>query len=233
MLRAVAVHFLTSLGALCGLFALHYTAEKNWQAVFALLALALIIDGVDGPLARRVDIKQRLPRFSGERLDLIIDYLTYVIVPAYMLLNSSFLDPAFRECAAGLIALSSLYHFSDQMSKTQDGYFVGFPANWNVVVLYIFTFQLPSVVNFAVICAFVLLTFIPVRWIHPVRVSNLRWLSLILGVLWFALAAWIVAHDFAVSNSFKFIFLAIAFYFSALGLGASILSRRRENIANI
>ena len=100
--------------------------------------LALFIDGIDGWLARWSTVAKVLPRFSGERLDLIVDYLNYVVVPAFVIIESGRLGSGAGELGAGLMILSSLYHFADQSSKTSDGFFIGFPALCNVVIFYFF-----------------------------------------------------------------------------------------------
>src|SRR5262245_35152774 len=128
MLAAAAlVHAFTALGAVCGLLATYAVASGASEAAFAWLGLALFIDGVDGTLARKAQVRERLPRFSGERLDLVIDYVTYVFVPALMLLQGGFLTGASGLVLASLILLSSLFHFSDEESKAADHSFIGFP----------------------------------------------------------------------------------------------------------
>ena len=115
-----------------------------------------------------------LPRFSGERLDLIVDYLTYVAVPAYALTEAQLLPEPARLPAAAAILLSSLFHVADLESKTEEGYFVGFPAIWNIVLLYLFALGLPPDVALAVVALFVVATFVPVLAVHPFRVARLR-----------------------------------------------------------
>ena len=166
------------------------------QLAFAWLALALVIDTLDGPIARHLKVEERLPRFSGARLDLVIDYLTYVFIPAIMLLQGAFLTGTGGLLIAALIPLSSLYHFCDTHSKSADNCFVGFPAVWNVIVLYIFAFHPGEQIASIVVVIFVLLTFIPFKWVHPIRVKVMRPLTLSLGALWFAAAGWVVVQGF-------------------------------------
>src|SRR5215510_13425394 len=128
ILPAAAVHCFTALGVVCAFLALRAALAMEWVALFVWLGIALLIDGVDGTLARLAKITTVLPRFSGERLDLIIDYLTYVFVPALALLLGGFLEGGFGVLLTSLILLSSLFHFSDTESKTADYCFVGFPA---------------------------------------------------------------------------------------------------------
>ena len=182
-LRAASVHVLTALGAVLALLALRAAVHSDWQMVFVWLGIALLVDTIDGPLARRVDVKGVLPRFSGERLDLIVDYLTYVFVPAFVFTESSILPEGFRLPAAIAILLSGLFHFSDIDSKTEEGVFVGFPAIWNVVLLYLFVLGLPPTVALAIVAGLVVLTFVPILCVHPVRVVRLRIVTLLVTLI--------------------------------------------------
>jgi len=183
-LLAALVHLGTALGAVTALMALLAIAEKDWERLYLWLGLAFIIDGVDGTFARWVRVTERLPRFSGERLDLIIDYLTYVFIPAYALLAAGYLTGPIGLGMACAILLSSLFHFVDTDSKAEDYSFVGFPAVWNIIAFYIFVFQLtPSAVH-ALIGLCVVLTFVPMKWVHPFRVKRWRGLVIVLCTAW-------------------------------------------------
>jgi phosphatidylcholine synthase len=188
MLAAALVHLFTALGAVCGLLATHAVISGAWEMLFVWLGVAFIIDGIDGTFARKAKVKQRLPRFSGERLDLVIDYVTYVFVPALALLQAGFLRGAWGMILASAILLSSLFHFADTESKAEDHSFVGFPAVWNLVALYIFAFALPPAVASAIVLAGVALTFVPLKWAHPMRTARLRPVTIAVMGLW-ALAA--------------------------------------------
>ena len=141
---AALVHLFTALGAVCALFATRAVLAGAWEQVFAWLGLALLIDGIDGTFARMANVSAKLPRFSGDRLDLIVDYVTYVFVPSLALLQAGYLSGGFGVMLASLILLSSLFHFSDTESKSDDHCFIGFPAIWNIVAFYVFAFQIPT-----------------------------------------------------------------------------------------
>lgn len=221
VLGAAAVHVFTASGAALGLFALLAASDGQWAASFAWLGAALIVDGADGPLARRLEVKRVLPRFSGEDLDKIVDYLTYVTVPAFMVARGPIVPEGLRLPLAAAIMLVSLYHFSDQESKTADGYFVGFPAIWNAVVLYCFVLAITPALAAVLIglCAF--LTFIPFRFVHPLRVIRLRPLTLAVMVVWGGAAAAAVAQGFPGTGAEQVIFAVAAAYIVALGLTAA------------
>jgi phosphatidylcholine synthase len=193
---AALVHVFTGLGAVCALLALLAIRDSAWEAVFAWLGVALVIDGIDGTFARRLQVKTRLPRFSGERLDLVIDYLTYVLVPALALLQAGYLAGRWGVGTAALVLLSSLFHFADTQSKAEDHAFVGFPAIWNVVAFYVFAFHMPAWLATLVVGAFIVLTFVPNKYPHPMRTAVLRPATILVVVLWAAVAAATVWHGF-------------------------------------
>ena len=183
-LGAAAIHLLTATGAAFALLALIAAAHSDWQWMFIWLGIALIVDTIDGPLARRVGVMRVLPRWSGERLDLIVDFLTYTAVPAFALSQADLLPEAYRLPAGIAVMMSSLFHMADQNSKTKEGYFVGFPAIWNVVCLYLFAFMPHPFVSLAIVTVFVVLTFVPILCVHPFRVAGLRGFSVAVTALW-------------------------------------------------
>lgn len=221
-LLAASVHVLTASGAVLALLALRAVHDGDWQMMFVWLGAALIIDAADGPLARRLSVKTMLPRFSGERLDLIVDYLTYVAVPAYALTEAALLPEAARLPAAAAILLSSLFHVADVNSKTEEGYFVGFPAIWNIVLLYLFALGLSPHAALLVVAVFVVLTFVPILAVHPFRVERLRWLTCLIAALWTGAAAVAVANPFPSPLWVKASLIATAIYLASVGIARSL-----------
>jgi phosphatidylcholine synthase len=217
-LAAAGVHLLTASGVLAGYAALLEAIAARWEAAFAWLALAALIDGIDGPLARAADVKSRLPRFSGERLDLIIDYFTYVAVPAFIIAASGKIPDGLTFLAAAIVLMTSLFHFADNQSKTADDFFVGFPAIWNVVALYLFIFPLPPAAAFAVVAGLGALTFVPLKWVHPIRVTRWRPLTIATLMAWSAAAGASVWQGFPASSALQAVIAATTVYFLAVGL---------------
>ncbi len=222
-LGAASVHVLTASGAVLALLALRAVHHGDWQMMFVWLGAALIVDAVDGPLARHLSVKTILPRFSGERLDLIVDYLTYVAVPAYALTEATLLPEAARLPAAAAILLSSLFQFADLNSKTEDGYFVGFPAIWNIVLLYLFALGLAPVAALAVVAACVVLTFVPLLAVHPFRVEQLRWLTCLAAAIWAGAAAAAIANPFPSPLWIKALLILTAIYLASVGIARSLV----------
>jgi phosphatidylcholine synthase len=222
MWAAALVHLFTALGAVCALLATHAVISGAWEAAFAWLGIALLIDGIDGTLARRANVQVRLPRFSGDRLDLIIDYLTYVFVPALALLQAGFLSGAWGLGLAGLILLSSLFHFSDTESKADDHSFIGFPAVWNLVAFYVFAFGLSETATAILVLTCALLTFVPFKWAHPMRTARLRPLTVAAMAVWGAAAIAALRSGFPAGTWTQTLLAAVAAY----GLGLTLFTGR-------
>ena len=218
-LAPVLVHVFTALGAVCALFAALAIPHGDWTGLFFWLGVALFIDGIDGTFARMAHVDTRLPRFSGETLDLVIDYVTYVFVPVLALLAAGHLPGTLGEVLAAGILLSSLFHFSDNGSKDEDKSFVGFPAIWNVVAFYIFVFAPDWRVSAAIIAVCTILTFVPWRWVHPLRVVKLRPVTLAVTVIWSVAAALAVWQGLTTASmAVKVLLLAAAAYAVGLAL---------------
>ena len=214
----MSVHLLTASGVVCALFALQSAISQHFEQSFLWLGLALFIDGIDGIFARRYQVKTVLPHVSGEVLDLCVDYVTYVFVPAMMLLLADKLHGAWGFGLAALICVSSLYHFSDTGSKTEDNCFVGFPAVWNIVAFYIFALAPPEWVTAALILACCGLTFVPLKWVHPMRVTALRGFTMAVTALWALATAAILWSGFPAGWATATSIVLVALY----GIGLSL-----------
>jgi phosphatidylcholine synthase len=186
--RAFAIHILTASGAAFALLALLAAGAHDWAQMFAWLGAALIVDGIDGPLARQFKVAEILPRWSGEILDFVVDFVTYVFVPAYAIALSGLLPGMLAIPLAVLIVVTSAIYFADRGMKSADNYFVGFPAIWNTVAFYLLVLEPYPWIGALAIAGLAALTFLPVRFIHPVRVARWRALHILLLFLWGALA---------------------------------------------
>jgi phosphatidylcholine synthase len=186
----VLVHCLTAIGAGCGLFALTCAADRNFVGCFSWLGLALLIDGVDGALARRFRVAETAPRIDGATLDLVVDYLTYVVVPLFAVWRSIDGAHAFGvSICAGVAAVGSALYFADSRMKTDDNWFRGFPACWNMLAVYWFAFSPPVWTAELVLLVFTALLFAPIAIVHPLRVARLRLTTVIISMVWVASAA--------------------------------------------
>jgi phosphatidylcholine synthase len=216
--RAFAVHLLTASGVAFGFLALVFATGGHWEAMFIALGLAVIVDGADGPLAREFKVAEVLPRWSGDTLDLVVDFVTYVFVPAYAIAASGLLPEAFALAAGVIVCISGALYFADREMKTKDNYFCGFPAVWNVIAFYLYVLQPPPWASAAAIVALAILSFLPVKFVHPLRVRHSRWLNVTLLVIWAALALVAVIARFEPGPYVTWPLAAIAVYFFAAGL---------------
>lgn len=182
--RAFSVHVLTASGSFLAFLSLVAASEERWTAMFWWLGLALLVDGIDGPIARKLDVKDVLPNWSGELLDNIIDYTTYVIIPAFALYQRGFMGEGLSFLAAAIIVVSSAIYYADTGMKTKENFFKGFPVVWNMVVFTLFVIAPGEWVAFGVVLACGILTFVPVNFLHPVRVERLRPINLGITLAW-------------------------------------------------
>lgn len=192
---AFAVHVFTACGAACALLALIAAVSADWPRMFVWLGVALIIDGVDGTFARRLRTAELLPRWSGDVLDLVVDILTYVFVPAYAIATSGLLPSVLAIPLGAIIVVTGSLYFADRQMKTTDYYFRGFPALWNVAVFYLFLLKPAPWLGVALIAALAALTFVPFHVVHPLRIAHLRGLTTGALIVWTLLAIVAVARD--------------------------------------
>ncbi|MBB4000574.1 phosphatidylcholine synthase [Aureimonas pseudogalii] len=182
--RAFSVHLLTASGAFWAFMSIIAAADQHWVHMFAWLGLALFVDGIDGPLARRADVKTVLPNWSGDMLDAIIDYSTYVLIPAFALYQSGMIGRPWSFVAAGLIVITSAVYYADMRMKTKDNFFRGFPVTWNMVVFTLFATRPNEWTAFLFVAFCSAATFLPIKFLHPVRVSRWRPLNLAIFAVW-------------------------------------------------
>ncbi|TPJ43636.1 phosphatidylcholine/phosphatidylserine synthase [Mesorhizobium sp. B2-5-4] len=192
--RAFSVHLLTASGSFLAFLSLVAASEERWTAMFWWLGLALFVDGIDGPIARKLEVKEILPTWSGELLDNIIDYVTYVLIPAFALYQRGFMGEGLSFLSAAIIVVSSAIYYADTGMKTKENFFKGFPVVWNMVVFTLFVIEPGQWVSFAVVVVAGILTFVPINFIHPVRVERLRPINLGMTLLWCAFGALALAQ---------------------------------------
>jgi phosphatidylcholine synthase len=216
--RGFAVHIFTACGAALALLALILATGEHWAAMFFCLGLALVVDGADGPLAREFKVAELLPRWSGETLDLIVDFTTYVFVPAYAIAASGLLPRALAVPSGIVVAISGALYFADRQMKTADNYFRGFPAVWNLGAFYLYLLEPPEWLAAAMIAALAGLSFAPVKFLHPLRVKHLRVVNIALLAAWAVLALLAVVENLTPGPYVSWPLAAIAVYFFAAGL---------------
>jgi phosphatidylcholine synthase len=216
--RAFAVHIFTAAGAALALGALIYATHGRWGEMFLCLGAALIVDAVDGTFARHLKVAEVLPRWSGDVLDLVVDFVTYVFVPAYAITAGGLLPEALALPVGIAIVMTGALYFADRQMKTADNYFRGFPALWNLAAFYLFLLRPAPWAAVALVAVLAALTFVPFKFVHPVRVERLRPLTLALLLLWSVLALIAVLRAFEPGGLVVGVLVAIALYFLAVGL---------------
>jgi phosphatidylcholine synthase len=215
---AFLIHVFTASGAALGLLALFAAVRGEWAVMFLWLGLALLVDALDGMVARLLKVSERLPRWSGETLDLVVDFTTYVFVPAYAIVASGLMPQALAWIAGFAIVMTGALYFADSSMKTVDNHFRGFPAVWNLVAFYLLLLRPAPVVAAAAVAALAVLTFVPVRFVHPFRVLRWRPVTITLLTLWSVLALAAVLHNLAPGPWITGGLCAIGLYFLGIGL---------------
>jgi phosphatidylcholine synthase len=167
-----------------------------FRATFALMLVATLIDATDGFLARAVRVKEVLPGFDGRQLDYLTDFLTYVVLPLLLVWRAEIL-PAGWEAWLLLPVLAGAYWFCQVQAKTDDGYFLGFPAYWNIVAFYLYVLDrqvapLPGWLSVGLLLVLSVLTFVPSRYLYSTQRGLLNVITSLLSLTWAVQVAWIV-----------------------------------------
>ena len=214
---AWAVHLYTAGGAVTGILALDCIARGDLRGALFVMAIALFIDSTDGPLARILNVRARLPFFDGSLLDNIVDYLTYVAIPVLFMLRSGIItDDAVGMTIASVIMVASAYAFCRTDAKTPDHYFRGFPSYWNLAAFYLFCLSLPLLVNALVLCGLAVMEFLPIKFIYPNRTAPWRRLTLTLAFVWAAVTALMLPKAPSYNPLLLYASLAFIVYYFAM-----------------
>jgi phosphatidylcholine synthase len=224
--KALLVHLLTATGAVLSMLAMLAAVDENWSIMFLWLVVALFVDGIDGPLARRYAVKTNFPIYDGVLMDLIVDYLTYVFIPAFALFESGLLPGWTGWLAIIAITYASVIYFSDTRMKTKDNSFSGFPACWNMVVLVLFALEPGYWVTLGVVLALAVAMFFPLKFIHPTRTRRWRALSLPMALAWTVFAGWAAWVDFHPESWAHWGLMVTSIYLLLVGIVQQIVPQR-------
>lgn len=228
-LKAWGVHAFTASGVVFGLLALLAILENNPQMSFVWMGVTLLIDGIDGTLARRYDVKNQVPEFDGSVLDLIIDYLTYVFVPAIFIYYYIPLPYGTQILSVAIILLSSFFCFCNVNMKSKDNYFVGFPATWNIVALYFVVINPPAWLTFLAIIGLAVLSVVPVKFLHPFRVRKAMALNVLFTILWLVSSGFLIAQYGDFKTWTLVIWWVSGLYFLGFGIWQTISDKRSQS----
>jgi phosphatidylcholine synthase len=212
------VHLYTALGAVAAFFSIIFIEQLKFQETFWLMSLAVVIDATDGTLARAARVKELIPWFDGDRLEDIIDYGNYVMVPCWLLIHADLLPARDALWIASVPLLASAYGFCQKEAKTSDNFFLGFPSYWNIVAFYMYVLQWPTWINAFAILFLAVLIFVPIKYVYPSRSPYFRALTNTIGSLW-ALAALVVVYLLPEPpRGLIFVSLAFPVYYTVLSL---------------
>ena len=225
---AFSIHVFTACGGACALLALIAATRAQWVAMFAWLGAALFIDGIDGTLARRFRISETLPRWSGDVLDYVVDFATYVFVPAFAIAAGGLLPEWTAIPLAGAIVITSAIYFADRNMKTTENYFRGFPVLWNAAAFHLFVLGPPPWIAAAIVTILIALTFTRLPVVHPVRVRRWRKLNLAMLGLWSLLGLYALATALKPGPVIAWLFTACGVYVLAAGSVSVLVARRRK-----
>ena len=227
-INALFVHLFTASGAVFAMLSMLAAANHQWSLMFLWLVVAFAVDGIDGPMARRFDVKTYAPRFDGVLLDLIIDYLTYVFIPAFALFESGLLPGWTGWVTIIIITFASAMYFCDGNMKTKDNSFHGFPGCWNMVALVMFAIQPNFWIILALVSTLALAMFLPLKFVHPVRTERWRFASLPITLLWIAFAGWSAWVDFSANPIILWGLTLTSLYLISAGLLQQITSKNNS-----
>jgi phosphatidylcholine synthase len=223
-------HLYTASGAVFGLLAAAAIFNGRYQVTFLWLFAATLVDATDGVLARAVSVKERLPWLSGVMLDNVVDYVTYVFVPALFVWHALLVPEGWAIPAGAAMLLSSAYGFARIDAKTADHYFAGFPSYWNVVVFYLYVARWPALVNLTILLVLSVLVFVPVRYVYPSRTAAMRGLTLAIGVAWGVAVLLLIVEGPRVSRALFWSSLAFPFYYFVLSFALSLHRRGVQSV---
>lgn len=224
--KALAVHLLTATGAVFAMLAMLAAIDAKWDLMFLWLVVAFFVDGIDGPLARKYHVKHNAPEFDGVLLDLIIDYLTYVFIPAFALFKSGLMDGWSGWVMIIVITFASSLYFADTRIKTKDNSFSGFPGCWNMVVLVLFALEPDWWICLALVFVLSVAMFVPLKFIHPVRTERWRMVSLPMALAWTGFAGWAAWVDFHPESWAHWGLVVTSVYLLVAGVAQQLLPQR-------
>ena len=225
-MRAVFVHLFTATGAVFAMLAMLAAVQGEWDLMFLWLVIAFFVDGIDGPLARNYDVKTNAPEFDGVLLDLIIDYLTYVFIPAFALFSSGLMAGWTGWVAIIVITFASALYFADTRMKTKDNSFSGFPGCWNMVVIVVFALKPNFWLILVLVTLLAVAMFLPWKFIHPVRTERWRMISLPMALAWTFFAGWAAWVDFDPQSWAHWGLVATSLYLLFAGIAQMLIPPR-------
>ena len=225
--QALGVHLLTATGAVFAMLAMLAAVDEKWDLMFLWLVVAFFVDGIDGPLARKFDVKTNAPEFDGVLLDLIIDYLTYVFIPAFALFKSGMMDGWSGWVMIIIVTFASAMYFADTRMKTKDNSFSGFPGCFNMLVLVLFALSPAWWICLIFVTILSVAMFVPIKFVHPVRTERWRNVTLPVALAWTFFAGWAAWVDFQLPSLVHWGLMLTSVYLIAAGGMQQVIPARK------
>jgi phosphatidylcholine synthase len=226
-IKALSVHLFTASGFVFAMLAMLAAAEVKWGMMFVWLVVAFVVDGADGPLARKYEVDKYAPRFDGNLLDMIIDFITYAFIPAFALFKSGLLPGWTGWAAIIVIIFASAMYFCDRGMKTEDKSFQGFPGCWNMLVLVLFATEPPFWFTLGLVTLLAIAMFLPLKFVHPVRTKRWRMVSLPMIFIWTFFAGWAAWVDFHPESWAHWGLVIASVYLLGAGIVQQIVPERK------
>ncbi|MCY4180750.1 MAG: CDP-alcohol phosphatidyltransferase family protein [Litoreibacter sp.] len=225
-LKALAVHLFTATGAVFAMLAMLAAVDGKWALMFVWLVVAFVVDGIDGPLARKYDVKNNAPNFDGVTLDIVIDYITYIFIPAFALFKSGLFEGWTAWFVIIVITFSSAMYMVDTRMKTKDNSFSGFPACWNMVAIVVFALEPNFWVILVLIAVLAVAMFLPLKFVHPVRTERWRVITLPMALGWTFFAGWAAWVDFDPQSWAHWGLIVTSVYLLFAGIAQQVFPKR-------
>lgn len=227
-LKALSVHLFTATGAVLAMLAMLAAVDGKWALMFVWLVVAFVVDGIDGPLARKFDVKTNAPQFDGVLLDMIIDYLTYVFIPAFALFKSGLFEGWTGWFVIIVITFASAMYFCDTRMKTKDNSFSGFPACWNMVAIVVFSLEPNFWIILVLVAGLAVAMFFPLKFVHPVRTERWRVITLPMALAWTFFAGWAAWAGFDPQIWVHWGLIITSIYLLFAGIGQQLIPGRMD-----
>ena len=223
-------HLYTASGAVTALASALAVHTGDYRTALFWLATATVIDATDGVLARALRVKECLPWFDGAKLDDIVDYLTYVFVPVFLIVRAGLVPPALSMWIGGAVLIASGYGFSraDAKVATTDYFFTGFPSYWNIAALYLYVWGFSPFTNAAILALLVVLVFVPTRYVYPSRTNTWRVATNLLAATWAMCLFMMIWRLPAVDGPWMSLSLVFPIYYLALSARLSAAERQHR-----
>ena len=226
------MHVYTATGVVLAMLIVMAAWQGDAVRALWLGLAALVVDGTDGMLARRLQVRRYVPGFDGALLDNIVDYLTYAFAPMVLLWSRGYLGTgAWADVLAMAPLVASAFQFCRVDAKTEDHLFLGFPSYWNVVAFYVIVLDLQPAVVALLLLVCAALVFVPIGYVYPSRTETLRTLTIALTSLWLLSYAMLLVPGRSSSPNPVWLSLSLGYlvYYAALSL--HLTSRRARNVS--